>query len=207
MKHLLIKWVSTFAFALFALLILSTPPLLSVANASQLHAAIVPNEIERLVFDPFSNTEQPFYATIINDSDVEARSCRIALRGPLPFALRFWTTDPDTNQIIGQQDNPVNIAPRSSQSFLFTLDLESGRFIPEQRVGFVFDCETHQSAAQVSGVNDLLLSAGARSVLLSIATPDEENRLILNNQFQEESCSINVRGESVPCAVGVLRCG
>ena len=206
MKHLLAYWTRIPAYGLLAWLLVSLPPFLSAAQAGELHAAIIPNEVGRLEFRPGEDSELRFFATIINDTDIDAQLCRIALSNQLPFTLRFWATDPNTNQIIGEQDQPVDIASRGSQSFVFTLELQSGEYIPEQRLAFTFDCETHQGATQVAGVNDLSLSAGTPRVLLALATPDEENRVVLNNQIQGQPCSaiLHRLAEPSPCGAGVM---
>lgn len=206
MKRLLADSTRFFTAGLFAWLVFLLPPFASSAEANELHAAITPTEIPHQFFDPERVTELQFFATIINDTDFAAQNCRITLGDELPFVLHFWATDSTTNQIVGVRDAPVDIAARDSQAFLFTLDQQSNEHVPEQRVRFVFDCETHQTAAQVQGVNDLLLSAGTPSVLLAIATPDESNRVVLDTQLQGDPCSVTRRGdaEPAPCAFGLM---
>jgi len=176
------------------------------AWASGLHAAILPNELGHLDFAENQNNEYLLYATIINDTEFDAENCRIELQDDLPFKLRFWATEPAQNRIVAPQDEPADIAAKSNQSFRFTLELLSAQYLLEQRLNFAFLCDTHTQAPRKPGINTVLLSAGTPDVLMAMATPDADNRVILTTQLGDQECvgRLRYRAEPVPCAVGTM---
>ena len=182
--------------------VLSSQP----AHANTLHAAILPNEIGHFDIGDEPPTPAEFFATIINDTDNLAENCRIEPRDEQSFNLQFWATEPTQNRIIGQQGAPVNIAARGSQSFRFTLEPLPDAYIPKQRVGFNFLCDTHSSAPQIDGVNDVALSAGSPTVLLALATQGADNRLVLSTQLGDQECFGRLSPEEAPapCATGAM---
>ena len=202
-NHSLVKQALLCFLGLLSVLVVLVVP---AAHASNLHAAILPNHVGTLVYEEARDTEYVFYATIINDSDITAENCSIALKEDLPFSLNFWTTDPTNNQRIGAVNTPVDITPRGAQSFQFTLELAADDYVPEQRMGFDFSCETHAAAVQVEGINDVLLGLGAPDLLLSIAATGPDNKLVFSTDLDGSKCEFTLRNDTrpSPCAVGAM---
>ena len=62
------------------------------------------------------------FMSVYNDGDTPARGCVIS--APVysfPGELNFQTTDPATNALTGTPNTPVDIAPNSAQTFVFSL--------------------------------------------------------------------------------------
>lgn len=103
------------------------------------------------------NSSATIFATIINPADTTASGCRISLQSDIDADLFFQTTDPATNALIGQRDEPVDIGPGAAQSFLVGVTPRSSFSATD--VAFNFSCDNTDAAPSFSGLNTLLLSA------------------------------------------------
>jgi hypothetical protein len=104
------------------------------------------------------------FATIINAGSVTATSCGISLVTAIPFTFSFQTTNPNTNQLTGTPNTPVNIPAGAAQSFVVA-------FTPTQAFGptavqMIFGCTNTDPAPINTGLNTLLLSASATRFLI-----------------------------------------
>ncbi|WP_421791609.1 hypothetical protein [Hyphobacterium sp.] len=132
-----------------------------------LRAAVLPEARAVAVGEPAT-----FFATIINNSDVDGTNCRIEPDG-WPFA--YWTfaqTNPATNERIGNYFQPVDIPARGSASFLGIFQPVGE--IPSNAISFSFECDNSGSAPQFLDVNTFRLSASSTpgpDIVMSNATP------------------------------------
>ena len=102
------------------------------------------------------------FATIINAGSVTATGCNISLATAIPVTFSFQTTNPNTNQLTGTPNTPVNIPAGVAQSFVVA-------FTPTQAFGptavqMILDCTNTVPAPINTGLNTLLLSASATPV-------------------------------------------
>jgi hypothetical protein len=102
------------------------------------------------------------FATIINRGHSLATACKIAPFSGVAASFHYQTTDPNTNQITGTADTPVDIASGSFQSFIIA-------FIPTQALAptdalMIFECTNTDPAPINTGLNTLLLSVSATPV-------------------------------------------
>ncbi len=99
---------------------------------------------------------------MINRGNSLATACKITPLGGLAANFHYQTSDPNTNQITGAADTPVDITSVGFQSFVIA-------FIPTQALAptdlqFSFDCANSDPAPINVGLNTLLLSASATPV-------------------------------------------
>jgi hypothetical protein len=102
------------------------------------------------------------FATIINRGHNLATACKIAPFSSVAASFHYQTTDPNTNQITGTVDTPVDITSGGFQSFVIA-------FIPTQALAptdaqMIFECTNTDPAPINTGLNTLLLSASATPV-------------------------------------------
>jgi hypothetical protein len=102
------------------------------------------------------------FATIINRGHNLATACKITSVSSVAASFHYQTTSPNTNQITGTPDTPVDITSGGFQSFVIA-------FIPTQPLAstylqFSFDCANRDPAPINVGLNTLLLSASATPV-------------------------------------------
>ena len=112
------------------------------------------------------------FATIINAGTEEATDCTIAPNVSLPAEFFFQATDPATNALLGERDEPVTIEASGVQTFLFAFTPTAP--FDAMNVEFVFDCANTEPAPTSTGINTLLLSASSTPVpdiLALAATP------------------------------------
>jgi hypothetical protein len=102
------------------------------------------------------------FATIINRGHNLATACKITSVSSVAASFHYQTTNPNTNQITGTPDTPVDITSGGFQSFVIA-------FIPTQPLAptylqFSFDCANRDPAPINVGLNTLLLSASVSPV-------------------------------------------
>jgi hypothetical protein len=102
------------------------------------------------------------FATIINRGHNLATACKITSVSSVAASFHYQTTNPNTNQITGTPDTPVDITSGGFQSFVIA-------FIPTQPLAptylqFSFDCANRDPAPINVGLNTLLLSASVTPV-------------------------------------------
>lgn len=107
-------------------------------------------------------TPATVFATIINTGQSTASGCMIVPSISLPGSYLFQTTDPATNALTGRANAPVTIAPGGGQSFVLAFT-PNAAFAPTD-VNFGFKCASTGAAAQITGLNSVLLSASATPV-------------------------------------------
>lgn len=115
------------------------------------------------------------FATIINRGHNLATACTIAPFSGVAASFHYQTTDPNTNQLTGSADTPVDIASGGFQSFIIA-------FITTQVLAstdalMIFECTNTDPAPINMGLNTLLLSASAipvPDIVALAATPTND---------------------------------
>src|SRR5262245_30088766 len=102
------------------------------------------------------------FATIINAGPAPATGCGISLIPAIAADFSYQTTDPNTNQVTGSPNTPVNIAAGAAQSFVIALTPTSP-IVPTE-VQFNYSCNNASPAPNFIGLNTLLFSASATPV-------------------------------------------
>ena len=102
------------------------------------------------------------FATLINSGTENAIGCSLALPAGLSAGFFYQATDPASNAVIGQSDEPVDIAPGTAQSFIFgiTPDME----MAATDVMLVSQCANTTATPSLVGLNTFLLSASPTPV-------------------------------------------
>jgi hypothetical protein len=133
-------------------------------------AAVLPSSRSVLV-----GTVATAFATVINRGHNLATACTIAPSSGVAASFHYQTTDPNTNQLTGSSDTPVDIASGGFQSFIIA-------FIPTQVLAstdalMIFECTNTDPAPINMGLNTLLLSASAipvPDIVALAATPTND---------------------------------
>lgn len=97
------------------------------------------------------------FATVINGGLTGLTGCRISPATTTTSTFLFQTTDSMTNAVTGTPNAPVDLAPDGMQTFVLVFT-PSAAFLPTD-INLDFVCDDGVSAAPISGVNTLLLSA------------------------------------------------
>jgi hypothetical protein len=142
----------------------------ATASAQLLAAAVLPTSRSVQV-----NTPATAFATIINPGAITATGCGIIPMTAMPAVVSYQTTNPTTNEPTGTLNTPVDIPAGESQTFVLAIT-PFGPFGPTD-VQFDFHCANTRSAAVITGVNTLLLSAWTAPVpdmVALAATPDND---------------------------------
>jgi len=121
-----------------------------VSAVPQLAAAVLPTSRSAVVGQPITA-----FATLINTSTTTARNCTLSPVQGLPAEFQFFATSAVDNSITGQANQPIDIVPNGSQTFLFSLE-PTAEFDPIE-MGLWFSCENLGTAAQVEGLTSLLV--------------------------------------------------
>ena len=179
------------------------------AGANPLHSAVLPSEAPHFSFAEDTRVSPTFFATLINDSDSLLQNCRIEMAVDLPFILDYQVTERVQNRSVGPANTPAVIAPRSSQSFRFSLRLREDTPVAQQRVGFRFVCDGVAPAAIIENINTVLLSAGTppNPGLLSAVAVASANGVLQLDSTPNGPASpcrlIPYPGAAIaPCAIG-----
>ena len=102
------------------------------------------------------------FATLINAGTSAAEGCSLRLPDTVAAEFFFQTSDPATNEVVGDANQPVTIAAGSSQSFV--IGITPGEEFLTTEVELAFQCANASDAASVVGLNTLLLSASTAPV-------------------------------------------
>jgi hypothetical protein len=102
------------------------------------------------------------FATIINTDSNTATGCAISPLTSIPATLRFQTTNPATQQLIGTPNTAVDIPAGAAQSFVFALT-PTAPMAPTD-IQLSFDCANTDPAPVISGLNTFLFSASATPI-------------------------------------------
>jgi hypothetical protein len=121
------------------------------------------------------------FATMINTSATPLGNCEIAaLNGPpsSPPGYTFQTTNPATNQVVGQPGAPVTIPGNSAQTFVFAFT-PTAAFGPVD-VQLAFQCAGAALAPIITGLDTILLSASSTAVpdLIALAATTGNNGIL-----------------------------
>jgi len=127
------------------------------AGAQSLVAALLPSSRSVQV-----GTSATAFATIINVGPGTASGCNIFPLTSQPATFSFQTSNPATNEPVGNPNTSIDIAAGAAQTFLIVLTPSSafGAF----EVQFSFDCANTAPAPIVVGLNSLLISASETPV-------------------------------------------
>ena len=121
------------------------------------------------------DTTATIFATIINPGPEAATGCGISLATVIDAELFFQITNPVDNSLTGEPNEPVDIPPGESQSFL--IGVTPGSAFAATDVAFNFSCNNTDAAPSFSGLNTLLLSSSEQPVadIVTIALTPSAN--------------------------------
>ena len=125
--------------------------------ATQIFAAVLPSG--RSIQDTSTAT---LFAAIVNAGTSTAYGCSVAAETPLAADFVFQTTNPE-NQLVGSLNNSADIPPGGTQNFVVAFTPRPN-FEPVTQtaaavdVNLNFHCSNSPAAAQIKGVNNLILS-------------------------------------------------
>jgi YVTN family beta-propeller protein len=154
---------------------------ISIGAAPSLVAAMLPSgrSVE-------TGTTATMFATLLNASPSSLQNCRIGLRGPVPAAVTvgYQTTDPVTNAVTGQPNQPVTIAGNGSQTFVLSVSSTAALSLPADPLLFL--CDGLLPAPVISGVNtaDLLFSATPIADVVALAATASNDGVVTVPQSQ-----------------------
>ena len=97
------------------------------------------------------------FATIINTGQVTASDCLISPVTVVAADFTYQTTDPGTNELVGTQNQPADIASAGSQSFLITFTPTAAFNATD--IELAFECANAPAAPSFPGLNTVLLVA------------------------------------------------
>ena len=103
------------------------------------------------------NDSATLFATMLNAGAETGTNCRIEPDALISGSFSFQTTDRATNESVGTENSPVDIAPGDFQTFVVTLTPDVV-FAP-QEVALQFLCDNASPAGQIVGVNTFTFSA------------------------------------------------
>jgi len=121
------------------------------------------------------------FATIVNGSNAELKGCRVLPLGPFAGQLSYQTTSAATNELVGEPNKPVSLAPGGAQSFVLTLDPSTE--VAPSNVEFNFKCNNAPRAPIVRGLNTLQFSAATQvgaDIIPIAATADQDGVVRIN---------------------------
>ena len=186
----------------YALVVLSISMLqlsLAVPASAQLHASVLPIESEFLV-----DRWNTFYATLLNDSDIDATYCTVTAQ------------DPNTYDVVSVLTNPTNNSPRSIKNPIATIPAGTHvtyrirvrnrleNVFVDDRIHFEFGCLGESPAASVERLNVVLVSSvieseTAEDVLSRIGCVEKRSSFhsSVRKCFQDTNpSSLAIRGSS-----------
>lgn len=102
------------------------------------------------------------FGTISNGGAVMGNSCEITLKSAIPAAFNYQITDPATNALLGSANQPVDIPPAGSQSFVLAI-IPYASFPPEE-LEFGFACTNSDEAPIRTSLSTVLMSASDEPV-------------------------------------------
>ena len=112
---------------------------------------------------------------MVNTSAGIVENCVVAPTTPLNADFEFFATDPGTNSIIGNVNEPINIAAGGVGTFVFII--QPNEAVAPLDLTFRFSCEGENgqdlgSAVSINGVNTLVVSASnnPQADIIALAT-------------------------------------
>ncbi len=112
-------------------------------------------------------TTVTIFASLLNNSQVDAIGCRINLGSALPVTLDFHRSDPATNETVGPQNMAVDIPAGAFQTFVIGLTPTAAFSGSELQLNT--DCANATPAPYNPGINSIILSASQTPVADIIA--------------------------------------
>ena len=138
------------------------------------------------------------FATLINAGTATAEGCGLQLPDTLAAGFFYQSSDQETNAVVGQPNQPVDIPAGGSQSFVF--GITPNEALSATEVALRFQCANATDAASFVGLNTLLLSASATPVpdLIALAATTTRNGVmeLTNNNGFFTAATINVGSAS-----------
>jgi hypothetical protein len=135
------------------------------------------------------------FATILNSGTRPVTGCKIALASPIPANFTYQTTSPATNQPSGMPNQPADIGPGASQSFVISVTPTSA--FDATDAAFSMQCAGTGPATSTVGLNTLLLSGS------NVPTPDIVALALTN----ERDGYVHLQGNSGAIAVATVNLG
>jgi hypothetical protein len=140
------------------------------SDPNALFAAVLPASRSVVVGNVASAFASMIYQGTVLRGGTVAKACVIEPFGTVPASFVFQQTDLQTNQPIGNPNEPVDIPIRQRRSFVFG-------FVPNEAfnpvdVPLLFRCSNTTPAAIIVGLNTLLVSASQTPVPDLIAIGD-----------------------------------
>jgi outer membrane protein assembly factor BamB len=120
------------------------------------------------------------FATVFNTGSTGLDGCQIALPASAPsgLSLTYQTTDPATNQPIGQPNQPVSIAAGGGQTFVLSFASSGPAALPGQ--GVAFACNGVTNALSIEGVDtvDLTFSSAPVTDIVALSATASNNGIL-----------------------------
>ena len=134
------------------------------------------------------------FATLINAGSTNALGCVVGLPDDVPASFFYQASDPNTNEVIGLPNAPVDIPAGVAQSFVFGITPTEA--FSARAVALEFQCANSAEAASFVGLNTLRLSASLAPVpdLIALVATLSNNGVmeLAGNSGFFTSASINV---------------
>ena len=140
-----------------ALVVLSISMLqlsLALPASAQLHSAVLPIESEFLV-----DRWNTFYATLLNDSEIDATYCTVTAQDPNTYDVVSVLTNPSNNSPRSVK-NPISTIPAGTHvTYRIRVRNRLENVFVNDRIHFEFGCLGESPAASVERLNVVLVSS------------------------------------------------
>ena len=161
-------------------------------------AAVLPSSRSVLLGDTATA-----FATLINTNSEPLEGCSVTTPAGISADFFYQTTDPSTNELVGEPNTAASVPGGAIQTFLFGLTPTSASAPTE--IALNFDCTNSPPANAIEGVNTLLLSSSESPVpdiVVLGATPTNDG--ILNMPGTNGSAAFAVASVNVGSAATVV---
>jgi hypothetical protein len=153
-------------------------------------------------------TPATVFATMLNTGASSLSGCQIALPPDAPpeLSLTYQTTNPTTNALTGQPNQPATIAGNGGQSFVLGFTATTAMNLTAQNLSFI--CAGVPSAPAAAGLNtiDLAFSTDPITDIIALgATPSNNGILIVPfSQGQAGAFAVASANAGAPGALTVV---
>ncbi len=144
-----------------------------------------------------SSVKPTAFAAIINAGDAVAVACRVAAPSSPPAGLGTFTfqTADSSNALTGTPDTPVNIAPGTTQNFVFAFNPPAtGPEIPAgTSLAMRFLCDNVADAPQFAGVNNFIIGTSFTPIpdpVALVSTPTGDGVVRIPSSFASQFFAI-----------------